>query len=78
MTLEEFKKSINLRSIEKCCATCKYGFLNAVGDCFCRHPIIIEISDEAVLRRGISNSGYGWQMNVETNNVCDKWEAERS
>ena len=69
MTLEDFKKSINFRSIEKCCATCRYCFVNAAGDCFCRFPGITDISDKAVF------DGYGWKMEVETYNVCDKWEA---
>lgn len=69
MTLEEFKKSINLRSIERCCATCNYGDQEYDGEWRCYIPELV----------GIHKFGQGWFMEIRPKFLCDKWrKVERS
>lgn len=74
MTLEEFKNIINLRSIEKCCATCKYGDQDYVGDWRCYLPELVEVTDKDK-NYEIQNFGQGWFMDIRPKFLCDKWEA---
>lgn len=75
MTIEEFKKSINLRDIERCCATCEHGWVDADGECRCYHPSVANVSEKI---NKVFNFGDGWHMETKYNSVCDEWEAEKS
>ena len=72
MTLEEFKKSINLRSCGRCCATCKHGGLDYDGEWRCYRPELEDVTDKDK-NYEIHNFGDGWFMDIRPNFLCDEW-----
>lgn len=67
MTIDEFKKIINLREIERCCATCEHGCPEYDYGYRCYLPQVDE-------NRGKIGEDY---MIVDDICCCDEWEERR-
>lgn len=53
-----FKRRYNVRTAEKCCATCKHGLEGHEGECCCKHPYVEDRPSSDCM----------------INSVCDLWE----
>ena len=56
MTLEEYKKSINHRTNEKCCRNCKFVKHEWEGEVSCKHPTLTYVDEYGEPRKASCSS----------------------
>ena len=75
MTLEEFKKNINFRSVEKCCRNCKHCTVGIDNYGTCYDPALEQVEDK---EKVMYKDARGWHRETGIECVCDKWEEEKA